>query len=89
MAKEIWMSIDAEVIDKFVNKLAEEKAVLFPEFGLKKGTILEVVLKKFREQRRQQKDTASPVTHDDCTTETTEGASESTSSSSSSPPHHN
>ena len=77
---------DAEVVDEFVNKLAEDKAVLFPEFGLKKGAILEVVLKKFREQRRQQKDIASLVTHDDSTTETTESASESTSSSSSSPP---
>ena len=74
---------DAKVIDEFVNKLAEDKAVLFPEFGLKTGAILEVVLKKLREQRRQQKDTTSLVTHDDSTTETTESASESTSSSSS------
>ena len=51
---------DAEVIDEFVNKLAEYKAVLFPEFDLKKGAILEVVLKKLREQKRQQKETASP-----------------------------
>ena len=46
---------DAIQIDKFVAKLVKDDT--FPECGCGKEAVLETVLNKIREQRRQQKDT--------------------------------
>ena len=48
---------DAIQIDKFVAKLVKDDTRLFPECGCGKEAVLETVLNKIREQRRQQKDT--------------------------------
>ena len=76
---------DAEEIDTFVDKLVADSNVLFPECELKKAAVHEIVLKKFREERRQQKDTVTPRLLSQDETDTTESASESSSSTDTSP----
>lgn len=74
---------DVLQVDEFVKKLlVEDKSLLFPECGLQREAVLEIVLKKIRELRRQQKDI--PLTQEEVLS--TDSASESSSSSSSSPP---
>ncbi|KAL9976342.1 hypothetical protein ACROYT_G013633 [Oculina patagonica] len=75
--------VEAMVVDQFVEKIAQDESVLFPECGLRKEAILEIVLKKIREQRRQQKDVKIPLRQEDVLS--TDSA-ESESSNSSSPP---
>lgn len=77
---------DAIQVDKFVAKLVEDDTHLFTECGLGKEAVLEIVLKKIREQRHQQKD--RPLTREvlsaDSASESTESAE--SSSGSTSPP---
>ena len=47
---------DAMEVDKFVERMVQDKTPLFPECGLQREAVLEIVLKIIREQRRQQKD---------------------------------
>lgn len=56
--------------------------MLYPECGFQKAAVLEVVLKKLREQRRLQKDI--PVSQDEIMS--TDSASESSSSGTPTPP---
>ena len=70
---------EAMEVDKFVERMVQDETLLFPECGLQKEAVLEIVLKKVREQRRQQKDI--PLKQDVLSTD-----SASESSSSSSPP---
>ena len=69
-------------------KLVEDDTHLFTECGLGKDAVLETVLKKIREQRRQQKDrplTREEVLSTDSASESTESAVESSSGSASPP----
>ena len=70
---------DAIQIDKFVAKLVKDDTRLFPEFGCGKETVLETVLNKIREQRRQQKEKylTSKVLSTDSASESTESAKSS------------
>lgn len=77
--------VEAMVVDQFVEKIAQDESVLFPECGLRKEAILEIVLKKIREQRRQQKDVQIPLRQEDVLS-TDSAETESESSNSSSPP---
>ena len=65
-------------VDKLVERMVQDETLLFPECGLQKEAVLEIVLKKIREQRRQQKDI--PLKQEDVLS--TDSASESSSSSS-------
>ena len=73
---------EALEVDKFVDKLVEDDTLLFPECGLQKAAVLEIVQKKIREQRRLQKDI--PLTQDEVLS--TDSASESSSSGTPTPP---
>ena len=64
----------------FVEKLVKDDTRLFPEFGCGKETVLETVLNKIREQRRQQKEkylTSKEVLSTDSASESTESAKSS------------
>lgn len=75
---------DAIEVDKLVAKLVEDDTHLFPECGLGKQAVLETVLKKVREQRRQQKE--KPLTREDVlSTDSATDSTESAESSSGSP----
>lgn len=68
---------DALQVDKFVAKLVEDDTHLFTECGFGKEAVLETVLKKIREQRRQQKErplTKEEVLSTDSASELTESA---------------
>ena len=71
---------DAIQIDKFVAKLVKDDTRLFPEFGCGKEAVLETVLNKIREQRRQQKEkylTSKEGLSTDSASESTESAESS------------
>ena len=74
---------EALEVDKFVEKIVEDETMLYPECGLQKAAVLEIVLKKLREQRRLQKDI--PVSQDEIIM-STDSASESSSSGTPTPP---
>ena len=71
-------------VDKFVEKIVEDETVLYPECGLQKAAVLEIVLKKLREQRRLQK--SIPVSQDEIIITSTDSASESSSTGTPTPP---
>ena len=75
-----WNKADAIQIDKFVAKLVKDDTRLFPEFGCGKEAVLETVLNKIREQRRQQKEkylTSKEGLSTDSASESTESAESS------------
>ena len=52
---------DAIQVDKFEAKLVKDDTHLFPECGFGKEAVLETVLNKIWEQKRQQKENPLPV----------------------------
>lgn len=66
---------DAQQVDEFVEKIVKDQSMLFSECGLQREAVLEIVLKKIREQRRLQKD--MPLTQEEVLY--TDSASESSS----------
>ena len=73
-----WNKADAIQIDKFVAKLVKDNTHLFPECGCGKEAVLEAVINKVREQRRQQKEkylTSEELLSTDSASESTESSS--------------
>ena len=76
---------DAIQVDKFVAELVQDDTHLFPECGLGKEAVLEIVLKKIREKRHQEKD--RPLTREEfLSTESASELTESAESNGESPP---